>query len=130
MQTNNGIKAFTVGTGGVTAHSLVKMSSGKAVLNTATATDDPIGVALYKESADGVVAVRLINCPGTVEMIASGAISAGADVYAAADGEIQALPEAAATYRKVGLAVEAATADGDIIEVLPYDFNATTTVSG
>jgi len=129
MQTNSGIKAFTVGTGGVTAHSLVKLSSGEVVLNTATSTDDPVGVALYGETADGVVAVHLINCPGTVEMIAAGAISSGADVYAAADGEIQSLSEAAATYRKIGIALEAATADGDIIEVLPYDYNATATVT-
>jgi len=124
------IKTFTAGAAFL-AHALVKLSSGKVIENTATATDDPIGVAEYEAAADGdVVAVRLLNTEGTVEMVAAGAITSGVEVYAAADGKIQALPAGAGTYRKIGIALEAATADGEIIEVLPYDYQATTTVSG
>lgn len=129
MQFNNSPKAFTVGTGGVYANRLVKLSSGTVVLNTATSTDDPIGVALRDGSAAEVVSVELINKEGTIEMTAAGAITSGAVVYAAASGKVQALPAAAATYLKIGIALEAASADGSIIEVLPYDYTSTTTVS-
>jgi len=129
MQYNIGIKAFTVGTGGVTEGALVKLSSGAVVLNTAASTDDPIGVAMDKKSAGDVVAVSFLKSGGSLEMVAAGAISAGAVVYASADGKVQALPAAAATYRQVGIALEAATADGDVIEVLPYGYNNTKTVS-
>lgn len=121
-------RTFTAGAAFL-VFALVKLSSGKVIENTATATDDPIGVAVLPAAADGdLVTVRLINGPGTFEMIAAGAITADADVYAAADGKIQALPAGAGTYRRIGKALEAATADGDIIEVLPYDFQATATV--
>lgn len=113
----------------VGAKCLVKMSSGKALHNTATATDDPIGVADYAAASGDLVAIRLLSEGATLEMKAAGAITLEADVYAAADGEIQALPTAAGTYRKIGIAMEAATADGDIIEVLPYDYHATATVT-
>jgi len=113
----------------VSAKRLVKLSTGTAIHNTATATDDPVGVACYAAASGDDVAIRLLTEPGTFEMVAAGAISLGADVYAAADGEIQAVPTAAGTYRKIGIAMEAATADGDFIEVLPYDQYATTTVT-
>ncbi len=129
MQSNKGPKAFTVGIGGVYANRLVKLASGTVVLNTATATDDPIGVSLRDGSAADVVSVELINTGGTIEMTAAGAITSGAVVYAAASGKVQALPAAAATYLKIGIALEAASADGSIIEVLPYDYTSTTTVS-
>lgn len=125
----NGKKTFTVGTGGVTAKALVKLDSGTVVLNTVTSTDDPIGVGEYAADADDQVAVRLLNDAGTFEMIAAGAIDAGADVYAAADGKVSALSASAGDYRKIGIALEAAAADGDIIEVLPYDYQTVTTVT-
>lgn len=129
MAYTNGPKTFQVGTGGVDPDCLVKLSSGKIVANTAAATDDPIGVALGEKSADDYAAVQFLSKDGTVELKSSGAITQNADVYAAADGEIQALPSAAGTYRKIGIALEAASGDGSIIEVLPYDFHATETVS-
>jgi hypothetical protein len=71
-----------------------------------------------------------------MEMTAGGVISYGADVYAAAAGKVTALPTAGGRYRKVGVALEAATADGDIIQVLPIaqdvftDVTETITASG
>lgn len=128
MSINPGIKAFTVGTGGVTKGAVCKLSSGAVVLCTATATDNPVGIALYAAAAAETVAVALLNESGSREMIAAGAISAGAKVYAAADGKVQALPVASGTYRLIGIALEAATADGDLIEVLPYASTETATV--
>lgn len=125
----NGPRNFQAGSGGVTAGRLVKLSSGKVVHNTATATDDPIGTAVSTGAENDYVTVQFLAKDGTLEMCAAGAITSGAEVYAAASGKIQALPATAATYRKIGIALQAASGDGSIIEVLPYDYQATTVVS-
>ena len=111
------------------SHRLVKLSSGEAVYNTATSTDQPIGVTKLNAKDGDDVSITPINKEGTVEICAAGAIALGADVYAAADGKIQALPVAAATYRKIGIAMAAASGDGSIIEVLMNDYVSTTIVS-
>ena len=111
------------------AHRLVKLSSGEAVYNTATSTDDPIGVTKLNAEEGDDVSIAPINLEGTVEIAAAGAVTLGADVYAAADGEVQALPTAAGTYRHIGLAMKSASGDGSIIEVLLNDTISTETVS-
>jgi predicted RecA/RadA family phage recombinase len=121
-----GARTYLAG-GTVYAYRLVKTPTG-VVHNTATSTDDPIGVAQNDADSGENVTVKHLGDGGTLEMTAAGVITAGAVVYAAANGKIQALPEASATYRKIGIALEAADADGDIIEVLPYAFSDTTTV--
>jgi hypothetical protein len=127
----NGPKAFTIGTGGVSANRLVKLdSSGGVVHNTATATDDPIGVSLGSGDAGDEVSVEFLNKEGTLEIEAAGAIELGAEVFAAAAGKIQELPEANGTYRRIGKALQAASGSGSIIEVLAYDYQDTETVSG
>lgn len=65
-------------------------------------------------AADDYVAVRLWSAQGTRMMVASEAITAGADVFAAAGGKV-----AATGTVKLGQAKEAATANNDVIEVLP-----------
>lgn len=121
-------RTFTVGAV-VSGKRLVKLDTGKVVHNTATATDDPIGVSQYGVADTENVAVRLINDGGSFEVTAAGAFALDAEVFAAADGKVQALPVDAGTYRKIGKALEAATADGEIVEILPYDYQATVTVS-
>lgn len=111
------------------AKRLVKLSSGEVVYNTATATDQPIGVCDYAVADGYEASIMTLSEDGTIEMTAAGAISLDADVYAAADGKIQALPATGGAYRKIGIAMEAATADDDIIEVLPYDRATTESVA-
>ena len=111
------------------AKRLVKQSSGQAAYNTATATDIPIGVTQLNVGSGDVQSVKALNDGGSVEIEAAGAITREADVYAAADGRIQALPAGAGDYRKIGMAMEAASGAGSIIEVLPYDYNTVTTVT-
>lgn len=126
MQQNS---PFTLLAGGtVAAKRLVKLSSATVVYNTATATDRPIGVNQFAVTSGQAAAIKDLKDGGTHEVTAAGAISAGADIYAAADGKVQALPAGNGTYRKVGQAVEAATADGDIIEARLIDDGETTTV--
>ncbi len=124
---------FTLLTGASTiyANRLVKLSSGLVVHNTATATDVPVGVTQIAQATSGQpITVRDIKTGGTAQVTAAGAISKGADIFAAANGKVQALPEGAGTYRKVGVALFAATTDGDIIEAWLTPQGDTETVSG
>ncbi|REJ65837.1 MAG: DUF2190 family protein [Planctomycetota bacterium] len=83
-------------------------------------TDQDIGVAMEPAFAAGdAIPVKLRNAPGTVPMVADEAMAVGALVYTEADGEVQ--DTAASTAFLVGRALEAATAAGDIIEVLRFD---------
>lgn len=61
--------------------------------------------------------VRLITATGTRKMVAAGALSISDILYGAADGKVDDAP----TGEPIGTALEAATADGDIIEVLPVE---------
>ncbi len=91
----------------------VKLSSGKAVK--AGAADRYVGITQGTAAADGdEIAVRLRNGLGTVEVTAAGAITAGNTCYDAANGKV-----AGSGTQIFGIALEAATADGDQIEVLP-----------
>ena len=83
----------------------------------ATATTEAIGVATRQGVSGDIVNVDTLNKPGTVRMVASGAISANARVYGAAAGKITATQATGAFLQ--GIAREAATADGDEIEVYP-----------
>lgn len=94
------------------AHRRVKLSGATVVY--ADDEDSAIGVTEYGVASGDPVAVRLTNCGGTVQMEAIAAIAAGAAYYAANDGKA----DAAGTI-VYGYAIEASTASGDIIEVLP-----------
>lgn len=107
---------------------LVKMSGAAVIHNTATATDDPIGVSAFYGASGDVISVQGLSGEEPVEVTAAGAFSAGVSLYAAADGKVQALPSASGTYRRVGKSAEAATADGDIVLMIPLNDGSTATV--
>lgn len=121
-------RPFTAGTGGVLDCRLVKQDGLTAVHNTAAATDDPIGVCDFYAVAGDDTTVRFLG-DDSLEMTAAGAFDAGVDLFAAADGKVQALPAAPGTYRRVAKSLEAATVDGDIVECLPYNDGKTVTVA-
>jgi len=81
----------------------------------AGATDVGIGVAQAYTASGAAACIRPYS-RGSCKMMTSGAITAGDDVFPAADGKVSATAVAAGP---VGLALEAATAAGDIIEVMP-----------
>lgn len=94
-------------------HLRVKMSAG--VLALAGATDVEIGTLDRPVvTGDEVGTVRLRSAQGTRKMVAAGAITANNPVYAAASGKV----DASGTVF-CGTALEASTANGDVIEVLP-----------
>lgn len=130
MSVNEGKKAFVAGEA-LKARTIVKLdtSTGKVVYADAADTR-VLGVNEYAVAAGETANVILATFPGTQEVRAAGAITLGADVYLADDGEISALPEAADDYLRIGQALEAAAADQDIIEILFDDGTTITTVSG
>jgi len=85
-----------------------------------------IGTAITPAFAAGeLVTVKLRTAAGTHKMIAQEALAIGAEVFTETSGKVQ--DTAQATSFRVGVALEAATADGDIIEVL-YNTHGDTAV--
>ena len=80
---------------------------------TAGALDQSLGTMELPCTAAGPCSVRLKTAEGTRKMVAAAAISKNAYVYGAAGGKISSV----ANGNIEGIAKEAATADGDVIEV-------------
>ena len=110
-QSNDGRRAFEAGEA-LARGVRVKISSAKVV-----ATGDNelgIGTTTQAAAADGdSVNVRLDNW--SVEGVAGAAIAQFAEVQAGANGKI--ITKAAGA--RVGIALEAAAADGDFVEYMP-----------
>lgn len=78
--------------------------------------DNPIGSATREAFAAGdVISVKLSSGAGTHKVIASAALAEGAEVFTAAGGKVGA---SASTAYRVGILLEAAGADGDVVEML------------
>ncbi len=105
------VKTYTA-TAALAAYIRVKLVSGEVVV--AGLNEVAIGVTLANVAAGGLVPVRLFNSFGTAFMTAGAAITRGAAVFGAASGKIDDTGVGPA----IGYAEEAATADGDVIEVL------------
>jgi hypothetical protein len=190
---NKGPKTFQLGTGGGVLSRLVKLAAGLAVLNTAAASDEPIGaiVGMDGTGEEGdYAAIQFLKDEGTLELEAAAAVGLNADVFAADEGKIQPLPADPAdvgawqsetayslgdiavptsdnghyykctvagttaaseptwpedgstvsdgtaewtdmgsnVFHKIGKSLQAASAAGSIIEVLPYDFHKQVTL--
>ncbi len=102
-------------------HLLVKAGSDISHMAVAGASDLPLGPCFDQPSAaERSGGVHLLGAvQGTVLMVASAAIAAGAELFTAAGGEVQAEPTVAGTYYKVGRAVDASTAAHQELEVEP-----------
>ena len=90
--------------------------NGSGKLTLAGAGEDHLGIVESPVlAADAYGAVNLKNASGTQFGVAAGVIAQGATLYGAASGKINDVPIGPA----IGTALEAATADGDVIEWLP-----------
>jgi hypothetical protein len=97
-----------------------------AIVSGTTTSPPNVGIAGVGDAGIGIndvltaitklCVVEPLNKSGTLEMVANGAISEGEDVFPAAAGKISATAAGGA----LGKAMEASTADGDIIEILVY----------
>ncbi len=103
-------KTFTAGAA-LAVGTRVTLSSG--VLAAADEDTFEIGTVERESFASGEeIAVRLATASGTFKMVAAADFAADAVLYAAADGEV----DDSGTIQ-IGVALEAAGAAGDIVEV-------------
>ena len=110
----------------IAVHLRVKLDSDGRV-TVAGLADKEIGTAVTPAFAAGdPVTVRLRSGAGTHKMVAVEALAIGATLYTEAAGKVQ--DTAQATAFQIGTALEAATADGDVIEVL-YNAHGDTAAS-
>lgn len=119
QQYDSGTKTFVADAAIAQYARVVFESDGRVV--TAGLTEVGIGIAQNPAFAAGEpIAVKLWNSGGTFKMRASEALAVAATLYTESDGEVQ--DTAQATAVPFAQALEAATADGDIIEcaLLPY----------
>jgi len=117
-------KAFSAA-GTIPIYGRVLLGSG-GTITVAGLADKEIGTVMQAAVSGDVVSVKLRSGSGTHKMIAKEAIACGATVYTEAGGKVQDTAEA--TAYQVGTALEAATADNDIIEVL-YNAHGDTAAS-
>lgn len=97
-------------------HLFMELSAAQTVNTCNAITDVAVGVLNNKPDAAGKAAE--VDIAGTTKVVAGAAISAGARVAPMASGKAQT---AVSTQFPRGIALEAAAADGDIIEILLID---------
>jgi len=100
----------------ISAYSLVAVdSAGKISVAGDNATDALIGVTTADIAADDYGNVLLLNGSGTMEVLAGGDTIAVADkVYTDGSGKVGT----DSSNHRVGYALEASSADGDVIEIV------------
>jgi len=93
----------------------------------AASSTDPVGVEIADATTHGIginevvvasgdlCAIDLFSSGKSNEVVAAGAFAVGATIYPAAGGKV----DDAVSGVPLGIAVEAATADGDIVEIIP-----------
>lgn len=109
-ENQTGFKSFAA-VAAITEGQRVKLSG--AGVDVAGATDIAIGVATTAAASGGNLTVKLWSAPGTFIVRASAAIAAGAQLYPTASGSVD---DTGTTPLNL-VAIEAATAAGDLIEV-------------
>lgn len=122
---NEGILTFQAGEA-LVAHRRVKLEAGSTTtppeIVYADAGEQHIGTT-QRNAADGeMVAVKLRNFPGSEEVEAASTFAYLATLYGADDGKV----DDAASGSAIGVAKEAATAAGDVVEMLPFNVLSTT----
>ncbi len=117
QQTEGGIKTFLAGED-LEAYRRVKLSAGDTVVY-ADAGEAFIGVTQEKVDSGKQVSVALRSAARSYKIAAKEALAANAALYGGDDGKVQDT----ASGNAIGTSLEAATADGDIIECLLDDGN-------
>ena len=107
----NLVEQKLVADGDLTAGQVVYISGDMKVKATTAATSAVLGVAMFDAKNGEPVAVE---CEGLFKLTAASAITAGAQVAAAAGGKVAT---AASGANKIGIALNTAGADGDPVFV-------------
>jgi hypothetical protein len=95
---------------------LVTVSAANTGIVTTAITDAPIGVSMTSAAAAGELVP--LQTMGIAKIVASAAVAIGAQVMPTAAGAGKCATAAGATAKSIGIAMSAAGADGDVIEVL------------
>lgn len=96
---------------------LVKLNGSSQITPATAATDAIIGVTDGAVASGLVGNVRLRSAQGTVKIKAGAAVAVGAKVTS--NGTGRGITTTTAGNEVVGLAIEAAAADGDLFEAIP-----------
>lgn len=118
---NEGYRTLTAGED-LLPNRLVKIETGTTKVPPevvyADSDERPHGSTLYAADDGDAVAIRLNNVSGTVLLEAGEAFAVAAALYTGADGKVVDTDPGTGTIR--GVALEAATASGDVVECLMY----------
>lgn len=121
---NDGRRTF-IANGALGAHVRVKVTAASATtppqVEIAGAGEQHVGVTEFAAADGAEVSVRLRTQSGTVEVVASEALAVGASLYGAAAGKVADTSSGTA----IGIALQAATADGDQIEMVDFTIIST-----
>jgi hypothetical protein len=119
MSENSGLRTFIAGEA-LGENIRVKIEGGTTMdppeVVAAGAGEQHIGVTQFAVADGTPVTVKITATPGTVEVVAADSFSRGAVLYGAASGKVSDT----ASGSSIGIAVEAATNTGDIIEMAPF----------
>jgi hypothetical protein len=122
---NKGISTFTAN-GAIGEKIRVKLTAGSTTtppqVEVAGLGEQHIGITEYAVATGEPVAVKLRTYPGTHEMIASKTIAIATVVYGAASGKISDASSGSA----IGITRKAASGDGSIVEIIPFNVLSTT----
>lgn len=113
-ENTSGFKTFQATAAALTQGVRVKVDSN-GLISVAGAAEAAVGVTVEAIAASGYGTVKLFSAPGTYLCVASAAITRGTQVFPAAAGKVAPT----GTTRLPLVALEAAGADGDIIECGP-----------
>lgn len=122
---NEGIGTFTAN-GALGEKIRVKLTAASTTnppqVEIAGLGEQHIGITQYAAADGETVAVKLRTYPGTHEMVASKAIAIATTVYGAASGKISDASSGSA----IGITKKAASGNGSIVEVIPFNVQSTT----
>jgi hypothetical protein len=110
-ENSSGFKTFQATAVALEANVRVTYDSN-GLISAAGATDLGIGVTQEAIAASGYGTVKLWGAPGTYLCQTAGAVTKGAQLYTAASGEV----DDSGTYKLRLIALDTATAQGDVIE--------------
>jgi len=113
---NDGLKAFTSGEA-LAVYRRVKLDSSGLVVY-AGADEAAIGITQEAVASGYSVTVKLLNSAGTFKMTCGAAVAARVPVYGLASGKIDDVVSGS-NGSAIGIALEAGSGDGSVIEVLP-----------
>jgi hypothetical protein len=107
----------------------VKLTAGSTTnppqVEVAGVGEQHIGISEYAAADTDLISIRFRTAPGTQEATASKVITQGSVLYGAAAGKVSD----ASSGTAIGLAIEAASGDGHVIEIIDFTVISTTAAS-